>query len=62
MPLAVDNLTPESSIVVIREAIGASIEQCMDEPNDTSQEQCAAIAYSIAREKTGKELEEGTQR
>jgi len=61
MPLPVDNLTPQSSVVAIREAISQSIEACMKEPNDTSQEQCAAIAYSIAREKTGKELGEGRQ-
>ena len=59
MPLAVENLIPESSTQAIRDAIGASIKQCMDEPNDRSQEQCAAISYSIAREKTGKSLDEG---
>ena len=62
MPLAVEGLTPESPITSIRDAIGESIAQCNKEPNDRSQEQCAAIAYSIAREKTGKELGEGRQR
>jgi len=61
MPLQVENLTPDSSIVSIREAIGESIAQCMRE-GGREQKQCADIAYSIAREKTGKSLGEGTQR
>lgn len=61
MPLPVDNLTPESSIVSIRDAIGKSIAQCMRE-GEREQKQCAAIAYDIARKKTGKALGEGTQR
>lgn len=61
MPLQVDNLTPESSIVSVREAIGESIAQCLRE-GGREQKQCAAIAYDIAREKTGKELGEGRQR
>lgn len=61
MPLPVENLTPESSIVSIREAIGESIAQCVRE-GGREQKQCAAIAYDIAREKTGKSLGEGTQR
>jgi len=59
MPLTVENLTKESSMDAIRTAIGESISQCMKEPNDMSQEQCAAMSYSIAREKTGKSLGEG---
>ena len=58
-PLAVDNLTPDSPITAIRDAISKSIKQCMDEPNDLTQEQCAGKVYGIAREKTGKELREG---
>jgi len=61
MPLAVENLTPDSSIVSIREAISQTIKQCMDE-GGREQKQCAAIAYDIAREKTGKSLNEGRQR
>lgn len=61
MPLAVDNLTPDSGLGTIREAISQSIAQCMRE-GGTEQKQCAAIAYSIAREKTGKPLGEGTAR
>lgn len=60
MPLAVDNLTTESTTQAIRDAISASISQCMKE-GGREQKQCAAIAYSIAREKTGQSLGEGRQ-
>lgn len=55
MPLAVENLTSKSSSEEIKFAISKSIKQCMDE-GDRSQDQCVAMAYEIAREKTGKEL------
>jgi len=55
MPLAAESLTEDSSTPAIREAISESIRQCMQE-GGREQAQCAAIAYSIAREKTGKEL------
>jgi len=58
MPLPVENLTPDSPEGTIREAISQSIAQCMRE-GGRDQKQCAAIAYSYAREKTGKELNEG---
>ena len=61
MPMPVDNLTPESNDKAIQDAISASIEQCMRE-GGRSQEQCAAIAYSTARERTGKSLGYGGQR
>jgi len=61
MPLPVDNLTPDSGLGAIREAISQSIAQCMRE-GGREQKQCAAMAYSIAREKTGKSLGEGTAR
>ncbi len=54
MPLAVNNLTPESPTQLVREALNQSIQQCMQEGK--SQEECAAMSYSIARERTGKEL------
>lgn len=54
MPLPVDSLTKDSPTTSIREAISKSIEQCIKEGKD--QKQCAAIAYSIARDKTGKRL------
>ena len=54
MPLPVESLTKESSRESVRDAIGKSIEQCMNEGKD--QKQCARIAYEIARDKTGKEL------
>jgi len=57
MPLAVESLTKDSSTQAVREAISQSIAQCVKEGKD--QKQCAAIAYSYARDKTGKELGEG---
>jgi len=59
MPLAVDALTPDSGLDAIRQAISESIKQCIQEGKD--QKQCAAIAYSIARDKTGQALGEGSQ-
>lgn len=55
MPLAVEGLTPASSTEAIREAISASIKKCMAEGKP--QDQCAAIAYDYARDKTGRALE-----
>lgn len=60
MPLPVDNLTEESGMQTIRDAISESIHLCMKE-GGRDQKQCAAIAYSIAREKTGQSLGEGKQ-
>jgi len=60
MPLAVESLTPESSMPAIREAISKSIQTCIDEGKD--QRECAGMSYDIARDKTGKELGEGTTR
>ena len=57
MPLPVENLTPDSPLTSIREAIGKSIAACIQEGK--TQEECAGMSYSIAREKTGKELGEG---
>jgi len=59
MPLPVEALTPDSGLDPIREAISKSIEQCVQEGKD--QKQCAAMAYSIARDKTGQALGEGSQ-
>lgn len=59
MPLPVETLRSDSSDEEIRQKISQSIAQCMKEPNDRSQEQCAAIAYRYAREKTGKSLDYG---
>ena len=61
MPLPVDNLTPDSGLQSIREAISQSIAQCMRE-GGKEQKECAGMSYSIAREKTGKPLGEGTAR
>ena len=59
MPLAVEGLTPDSGIDAIREAISKSIEKCMQEGR--SQKECAGMAYGIARENTGRSLDEGKQ-
>ena len=54
MPLDAERLTADSSKDAIRAAISKSIQQCMQEGK--SQQECAAMAYGIARDKTGKEL------
>jgi len=67
MPLPVDDLSPESPINNVRDAISASIEACMTEPipegTDVTvsgkNKWCAGKAYGIARQKTGKELKNG---
>jgi len=59
MPLAVEALTPNSDIAAIREAVSKSIERCMQEGKE--QKECAGMAYSIAREKTGRSLAGSTQ-
>ena len=51
-------LTGDSTDPQIQEAISSEIETCMKEPG-ADQKQCAAIAYSMAREATGKELNYG---
>ena len=55
MPLPVDRLTEKSADTKVKEAISESIKMCMEE-GGRSQKQCTAIAYSIARKKTGKQL------
>ena len=54
MPLEVDSLTKESSRVTVRNAIAASIKKQINEGKDTKQ--AAAIAYDIARKRTGKQI------
>ena len=61
MPLPVERLTAESHDPAVQEAISLSIEQCMKE-GGKSQEECAAMAYEMARDKTGKELGYGKSR
>jgi hypothetical protein len=58
MPLAVDNLTPDSTPDQITKSISESMQQCMSEGKG-DQKQCAGMAYGIAREKTGKDLNYG---
>lgn len=55
MPLPAEGLTPDSSPEAVQEAISASIKQCMDE-GGREQDQCIAMAHSMAREATGKAL------
>jgi len=57
MPLAVDNLTPDSFAEQIREAISKTIEKLMQEGK--SQKDAAGQAYGIARGKTHKDLDYG---
>lgn len=54
MPLAVERLTPDSSMVAIREAISRTIEQLIREGK--TQKEAAGQAYGMARERTGKSL------
>ena len=58
MPLPAESLTPDSHNEMIREMISKSIEQCMKE-GGREMKQCAAMAYSMARKATGKELNMG---
>lgn len=57
MPLAIDNLTPESTTEQIRQAISETIQKLMNEGK--TQEQAAGQAYGMARDKTGKSLDLG---
>ena len=52
MPLAVERLTPDSPREAIQQAISESVAKCMEEGGRT-QEQCVAIAISMAKRKTG---------
>ena len=54
MPLAAEGLSPTSSDDEIQAAISASIKQCVDEGRE--QDQCIAMAYSMAKKSTGKKL------
>ncbi len=54
MPMPVDTLRPQSSVDEISKAISDSIAQCVNEGKE--QKQCVAIAFSIARKRTGKNL------
>jgi len=66
-PLPVEGLTPESDMPSIRQMISKSMKQCMGEamegvPDSEKSNRCAGMIYSMARERTGKDLAEGTQR
>lgn len=51
-------LNKNSSDSQVQEAVSSEIEHCMGKPG-ADQKQCAAIAYSMARESTGKALDYG---
>ena len=55
MPLAAEQLTPDSTDAQIQDAISSTIKTCMDEGGKT-QKECAGMVYGIAKDKTGKEL------
>lgn len=58
MPLAVENLTKNSSMAAIREAISKTIEYLIKHEGK-SRKDAAGQAYGMARDKTGKELRSG---
>ena len=59
MPLSmIEGLTENSTTEQIREAISKGMEQCMTE-GGKDQKECAGMIYSMARERTGKELNYG---
>ncbi len=58
MPLPTETLSRDSSPDIIREAVSASISQCMSE-GGKSREQCVAIALDSARQRTGRGLGQG---
>ena len=56
-----DMMGESSNPMQTREAISAEIEHCMSKPmegvsDSDKRARCAAMAYSLAREKTGKSL------
>ena len=53
MPLPAESLTAKSSDDDIKAAISESIRMCMEE-GGREQDQCIAMAYSMARQATGK--------
>lgn len=55
MPLPAEGLGKESSNDQIKSAVAESIKMCMDE-GGRSQEQCIAMAYSMARRATGRKI------
>jgi len=61
MPLPAEGLTPQSTPEEIQAAISDSIKQCMDE-GSREQDQCVAMAYSMARRATGKPIGRKSQR
>jgi uncharacterized protein YgiB involved in biofilm formation len=60
MPLEAEKLTSDSSDKDVQDAISLSIQKCMQEGGKT-QKECAAMAYSLARKSSGKELGKNSQ-
>ena len=60
MPMQVESLTPDSTEQSIKDAISASMSQCMKEGGKEMKE-CAGMIYDMARTATGKELRFGKQ-
>ena len=52
MPMAAESLTPDSTDADVRAAISSSVEMCMKEGG--KQDQCVAMAYSMAAKATGR--------
>jgi|TARA_R100000306_G_C4304898_1_gene107098 hypothetical protein len=60
MPLPVDNLTKQSSAEEVREAITASVQQCMQEDGKEQQE-CVAMSIGIARRNVSDDIRRGLE-
>ena len=65
MPMPVESLNKDSPMQSVRDAISKSMELCMHEKKEGKSEdmmkECAGMIYGMARERTGKELREGSQ-
>jgi len=57
MPTSAEGLTPDTPLPQVKAAISASIAKLIDEGYE--QEQAIAMAYSMARKATGRELGKG---
>jgi hypothetical protein len=55
---AMDNSSKDSTDLQVQDAVKAEIEACMQQPG-ADPKSCAAKAYGMAREKTGKDLNYG---
>ena len=60
-PMPAEGLTPDSNDRDIQLAISDTIKACMKE-GGKDQKQCAVMAYGMARQATGKDLNYGKQK